>query len=203
MAEYVDTEEDNGGVHINSGIPNRAFALAALALGGESWKRPGQVWYDAITSGEVSARTDFEGFANATVSSAERLFDDPEVARHVRAAWTTVGVLGSPGGQPTPPETPLPVTERVAVRRSGGFAGIARAGELELDTDPAGLEVRELLMTVDFQAWSSATPGADRFVYTVEYGPHRLTVTEPDLTPELSRVVQLVLGHRLDDSDYL
>ncbi len=26
---YIDTDEDNGGVHLNSGIPNRAFALAA------------------------------------------------------------------------------------------------------------------------------------------------------------------------------
>ena len=34
MADFVETTEDNGGVHINSGIPNRAFTLAALELGG-------------------------------------------------------------------------------------------------------------------------------------------------------------------------
>ena len=34
MDDYVETTEDNGGVHINSGIPNHAFYLAATALGG-------------------------------------------------------------------------------------------------------------------------------------------------------------------------
>ena len=35
MADYVDTTDDNGGVHLNSGIPNRAFVLAATAIGGK------------------------------------------------------------------------------------------------------------------------------------------------------------------------
>jgi len=34
MSGYVDTTDDNGGVHINSGIPNRAFYLASMSLGG-------------------------------------------------------------------------------------------------------------------------------------------------------------------------
>ena len=29
MADYVETTSDNGGVHLNSGIPNRAFVIAA------------------------------------------------------------------------------------------------------------------------------------------------------------------------------
>lgn len=34
MDDFVNTNDDNGGVHLNSGIPNRAFALAATSLGG-------------------------------------------------------------------------------------------------------------------------------------------------------------------------
>ena len=34
MSEYVRTASDNGGVHVNSGIPNHAFYLAATAIGG-------------------------------------------------------------------------------------------------------------------------------------------------------------------------
>ncbi len=34
MDQYIQTREDNGGVHLNSGIPNHAFYLAAKALGG-------------------------------------------------------------------------------------------------------------------------------------------------------------------------
>ena len=42
MDGYVDTTDDNGGVHINSGIPNHAFYLAATALGGHSWEKAGR-----------------------------------------------------------------------------------------------------------------------------------------------------------------
>src|SRR3954469_22228114 len=37
MRDFVHTYQDNGGVHINSGIPNHAFYLAAVALGGKAW----------------------------------------------------------------------------------------------------------------------------------------------------------------------
>ena len=41
MDDYVETTSDNGGVHINSGIPNRAFYLAATGIGGRSWDGAG------------------------------------------------------------------------------------------------------------------------------------------------------------------
>lgn len=44
MDGYVSTGRDNGGVHINSGIPNHAFYLVAQALGGHAWERAGQIW---------------------------------------------------------------------------------------------------------------------------------------------------------------
>ena len=34
MRDYVETDDDNGGVHINPGIPNYAFYLAFARLGG-------------------------------------------------------------------------------------------------------------------------------------------------------------------------
>lgn len=37
MSRYDHTLRDDGGVHINSGIPNKAFYLAAIALGGNAW----------------------------------------------------------------------------------------------------------------------------------------------------------------------
>ena len=37
MRDHVDTVEDNGGVHINSGILNHAFYRAAMAIGGKTW----------------------------------------------------------------------------------------------------------------------------------------------------------------------
>src|SRR5699024_10236148 len=70
MTGFVQTTEDNGGVHINSGIPNRAFALTARALGGNAWERAGTVWYRALTGGLSSTAT-FREFADATVSAAD------------------------------------------------------------------------------------------------------------------------------------
>ncbi|QEV98839.1 M4 family metallopeptidase [Microbacterium caowuchunii] len=92
MRDFVVTTEDDGGVHINSGIPNRAFALAARELGGFAWERAGVVWYRALT-GPLSSTASFVEFADATVSAAEQEYGvDSEVASAVRAAWTTVGV---------------------------------------------------------------------------------------------------------------
>ncbi|MFX4416400.1 M4 family metallopeptidase, partial [Acinetobacter baumannii] len=42
MAGYYTGGGDNGGVHINSGIPNHAFYLAAIAIGGNSWDVTGK-----------------------------------------------------------------------------------------------------------------------------------------------------------------
>lgn len=226
MTDYVDTTDDNGGVHINSGIPNRAFALAAIAVGGPSWEKTGRVWYDALTGGEVGADADFAAFAQATVASASRLFaDDAAVIGGVRGAWEGVGVLspaaGSGDGAASPsspdaassqsgttpgsgPESDAPPreqgAERVGVRRSGGFAGGVRRAELPLDSDPYGPELRTLLSQIGAVAMGSGEPQPDRFVYTVTYRSWQVTVAEPDLTPELSRVVQIVLDQG-DDPD--
>ena len=217
MADYVYTDDDSGGVHINSGIPNRAFALAALDIGGASWEKAGQVWYDTLVHGELSAQASFGSFARATVSSARRLYtNDSSIAEKINAAWVEVGLLpaqpadlsvaqpvdpglaaavssnrpadsaGSPAGA-DPPGT-------VAVRRTGGFAGTTKIGQLDLNSDPEGPEVRHLLMRVGRQQISATRAAPDRFSYTVEYGAWRFTVPEQDLTPELRRLVQVVLN---------
>ena len=89
MSDYVQTTEDNGGVHINSGIPNRAFAVFALDVGGNAWETPGSVWYRALTGGLSSTAT-FTEFADATVAAATSVDDATTAA--ARRAWTTVGV---------------------------------------------------------------------------------------------------------------
>ncbi|WP_435748814.1 M4 family metallopeptidase [Microbacterium sp. PMB16] len=89
MSDFVRTTEDNGGVHINSGIPNRAFALFAIDLGGNAWERAGTVWYRALTGGLSSTAT-FTEFADATLEAAAKV--DDETAAAARRAWTTVGV---------------------------------------------------------------------------------------------------------------
>ncbi|MFI6443608.1 M4 family metallopeptidase [Kitasatospora sp. NPDC050543] len=92
LRDYVRTEQDAGGVHINSGIPNHAFYLLATALGGHAWERAGQIWYDTLTHGRLPATADFTTFARATVAAARSRFPDETVANTVTASWATVGV---------------------------------------------------------------------------------------------------------------
>ncbi|AYD66388.1 MAG: M4 family metallopeptidase [Achromobacter sp.] len=92
MRDYVDTPRDNGGVHINSGIPNRAFFLAATALDGPAWKGAGGVWYDTLCDKRLRHDADFKTFAALTVTVAAERFD-AAVQRAVAQAWATVGVL--------------------------------------------------------------------------------------------------------------
>jgi Zn-dependent metalloprotease len=94
MRDYVDTDDDNGGVHINSGIPNRAFYLTATALGGRAWERAGLIWYRTLTSGGLDERADFVAFADATLSAAGAEYgEESEEVAAVRAGWVGVGVI--------------------------------------------------------------------------------------------------------------
>jgi Zn-dependent metalloprotease len=93
MAHYVNTSSDNGGVHINSGIPNHAFYLAATTIGGNAWEKAGRVWYDTITSKQVPTGADFAKFASMTVATAGKLFGVKSTESDaVRNAWSAVGV---------------------------------------------------------------------------------------------------------------
>jgi Zn-dependent metalloprotease len=93
MRDFVHTDDDDGGVHLNSGIPNRAFYLVADRLGGNAWDRAGRIWYDALGSG-LRPTTDFATFAAATLSAAQaRYGDGSEESAAVRAGWAAVGVI--------------------------------------------------------------------------------------------------------------
>ena len=93
MDSYVRTSADNGGVHINSGIPNRAFYLVAAQLGGYAWEAPGRIWYEALTSGALPVTATFTVFARTTATAAVELYGtgSPEHDA-VRQAWETVKV---------------------------------------------------------------------------------------------------------------
>jgi Zn-dependent metalloprotease len=91
MDNYVHTFEDNGGVHINSGIPNKAFCLTALKLGGYAWLKAGRIWYDALRDNGVRPNTGFRRFARVTLAHATLL--GTVEADAVREAWAEVGIV--------------------------------------------------------------------------------------------------------------
>ena len=186
MDDYVETTADNGGVHLNSGIPNRAFQLAAVAVGGSAIEGAGRIWYDALVGGDVTARADFAAFAAATVAAAG------EHADVVREAWAQVGVQPAAAGS-----TPVPQPSgagRLRVERSGGFVGRTETAEVDLD-DP---DLRGLVADAGLASPSpsaDATPLPDMYVYTfvvddqdpVRVPEHLLTATQAELARRILR----------------
>jgi Zn-dependent metalloprotease len=87
-----DPRHDNGGVHINSGIPNHAFFLTATAIGGNAWEKAGSIWYTTLTT-RLNENSDFQAAADATAEVSGKLFGAGGAEeRAVRAAWQQVGI---------------------------------------------------------------------------------------------------------------
>jgi len=89
--ERFTGQEDNGGVHINSGIPNHAYYLFATA-NGVGKEKAEKVWYRALTT-YLTKSSQFVDARVATVRAATDLYGATEIAA-VRAAWDAVGVVG-------------------------------------------------------------------------------------------------------------
>lgn len=181
MADYVQTSDDNGGVHINSGIPNRAFYLAATAIGGNAWQGAGQVWYDVLVGGTLPQDVDFAGFAAATAAAAARRFGEgspPAVA--VARAWEQVGV-GAAGGTGSAPGGSVAsgaAPDHVVVERSGGIAGqlVARDVDLTALPEPDAERWRRLLVSPVLHDLAEQPGHPDRYVYRVAHAHGGLDV---------------------------
>lgn len=92
--ELPNTEEgDNGGVHINSGIPNRVAYLVGSQLGRDAL---GQIWYRALTGGHMNARAQFADLRRAVLTACSELGRSD--CATVSSAFDTVGLGASGGG---------------------------------------------------------------------------------------------------------
>lgn len=100
MKDYVTTPQDNGGVHINSGIPNRAFYITAYELSGFSWEKAGKIWYNALT-GKFQPGTNFQNAADLTYAAAVEIYGSGSLeAKAVSKGWSEVGI--TVGGSSNP-----------------------------------------------------------------------------------------------------
>jgi Zn-dependent metalloprotease len=97
MKDYVTTVEDNGGVHINSGIPNKAFYVTSIEIGGFAWEKSGRIWYKALTE-KFSSKSNFQNAADLTYQAAGELYgSDSLEQKAVKTGWAEVGI--TIGGQ--------------------------------------------------------------------------------------------------------
>lgn len=91
MNGYMKTDDDNGGVHLNSGIPNHAFYLAAVALGGHAWDQAGKIWYHALPT--LPENSTFQQAADLFHQAAVGLYGtNSNQASAVGDAWAQVGL---------------------------------------------------------------------------------------------------------------
>jgi Zn-dependent metalloprotease len=91
MRDIYTGDEDNGGVHINSGIPNHAFHIAALDLGGKSWEKAGPIWYKTLK--RLDRFSKFQDAANISCQVASTEFGSGSLEfKAVQSAWKAVGI---------------------------------------------------------------------------------------------------------------
>lgn len=90
MRDYVETTTDNGGVHLNSGIPNKAFYETAIQIGSE---KAGRIWFITLRD-KLTSQANFQDLATLTFEAAGELYGEgTEEQKAVKAAWETVGIL--------------------------------------------------------------------------------------------------------------
>lgn len=214
LRDYVETTDDNGGVHINSGIPNKAFHDLALALGGNAWEVAGRIWFDTIT-GEIRADCDFATFAALTVAAATARYGaGSRETQAVAAAWAGVGITpgaaapeppGTPAGSTVDADgTPTPTTP-VTVRRTGGVTGMVRERTVTLaelpDDDTARWQdlfsdgrLRALAAAADAEA--GGRPDAFCYGVSCDRPPLDVTLPEPVLTDDVRDLFERTLDSR-------
>lgn len=92
MKDYKKMTSDNGGVHVNSGIPNKAAYEAGIRIGGEKLAK---IWYSALST-HLKSNSTFQDAANATLAAATKLYGATE-SQAVMDAWKAVGIIPKAG----------------------------------------------------------------------------------------------------------
>lgn len=120
MSQYVNTTQDNGGVHYNSGIINNAAFL--MTMGGANpttkvrvshgigWEKSEKLWYRANTKYFLK-NTDFGQAAVALLTAATDLGFSANESAIVECAFKAVGILDGACAKiddPTPPPSSRP-----------------------------------------------------------------------------------------------
>src|SRR4029077_7798740 len=102
VSQLVKTSQDNGGVHINSGIVNNAMFL--MTMGGKNdgsgvtvsaglgWDRSAALWYRSAFH-YFASTTDLAGAAADTLLAAGDLGFSANETNIVECAWIATGVI--------------------------------------------------------------------------------------------------------------
>ena len=135
VAEYADLpasrRSDNGGVHINSGIPAHAAFFVAQALGRE---KTGQIYYRTLTQ-YLTPEAQFSDYATLTIRAAQELYGAAG-AQAATDAMAKVGLANGSGSlpdQPAPSEQPGPGQPVPDPTLPAGCSDLIVNGDFETD----------------------------------------------------------------------
>ncbi|HEX6227342.1 MAG TPA: M4 family metallopeptidase [Chryseolinea sp.] len=170
MNEKYNGLEDNGGVHINSGITNHAFFLLAEAITRE---KAASVFYKALDD-YLTKSSKFIDLRLAVISAAEDLFgtSSNEVAS-ARVAFDAVGITEGEGGDYEDPLPPNPGAEFLLIYNTdpGNPNSLYRANVNLVRVDP--------LTTTKFASRPSVTDDGSIAVFVAQDKTIHAIVTAP------------------------
>jgi MYXO-CTERM domain-containing protein len=127
-ADRYQGQEDNGGVHLNSGIPNLAFYLlvaggthprgkTTFTVPGIGIEKAGAIFQRALTKSYMTSNTSFAAARTATEQAADELYPGTKTA--VGFAWAAVGVGAAPSGGT---DTQAPTVQITSPQNNGTVA---------------------------------------------------------------------------------
>ena len=106
MSEFVHIQEDNGGVHINSSIINRAYYLLAAGLNGAIGLRDAeQIFYRALTV-YLTRNSQFVDARLACIQAAEDIFGTESTQAGKTVEAFDAVEIGAAPPTPDPPDIP-------------------------------------------------------------------------------------------------
>ncbi len=192
---YTGTE-DNGGVHLNSGIPNLAFHLlvaggnhprskTTVPVPGIGMEKAGKIFYRSLTQ-RFTANTNLAQARVATEQAAQELYPGCTKTA-VSAAWAAVGVGTAPPADATPPTTEITAPADGA-EVAPGFAVQVNAAD-----DQCILKV-ELSIDGSVVATASAPPFSFMTDVNLAPGDHTIQVTTFDASNMSTDTVKVTVG---------
>ena len=120
MNEFLNLsiDVDNGGVHINSGIPNRACALIGEAIGKDKTEK---IYYRVMDARYLNSQSQFIDMRLAAIRAATDLYGQNSAeATAVKMAFDTVGILDGSGTKPPDDLPPVEGDQWIAAVNAAG-----------------------------------------------------------------------------------
>jgi len=177
LDQYKNTCEDNGGVHTNSGIPNKAAYLLSEAVG-----RPaaGQIFYRTLTY-YLTSNSEFNDARAGAIQAAQDLFGAE--SDEVKQTTTAFGAVGLDGVHTPPaPSCDCAASLTLSDRSLFGDLGFSLRAAVTL------YRTRDQLM--------SRTPAGQRYIdlYYAHTGQiSRLLVKDPALRRQAAGLLRAVV----------